>query len=193
MWCRRPACPKKEKTKDAGKMPAPQGSDAGKMPASQEPEAGWKPAPQPSQRRKEPGPEEIAASSEPPLTLGACALRKEPIAALVRDALRHFQGLRYHLHAWCIMPNHVHVVVTPLAGFGLKGILHSWKSYTGNQANRALQAQGAFWERESFDHAIRSPEHFERFVQYTEQNPVTAGLCGKPEEWPWSSCGSGFR
>jgi REP element-mobilizing transposase RayT len=139
---------------------------------------------------KHSSPEEIARRSEVALKLGSCALRRPEIARVVRGSMLHFAGERYHLHAWCIMANHVHVVLTALPGNGLKTILHSWKSYTANQANRLLGTRGAFWERESFDHTIRLPEDVDRFIRYTEENPVAAGLCAHAEDWCWSSCSS---
>lgn len=77
---------------------------------------------------------------------GACFLRDERIAKLVRDALFHFHGQRYELIAWCIMPNYVHGVVRPLAGWRLPQILHTWKSFTAKEANRILQRGGEFWQ-----------------------------------------------
>jgi REP element-mobilizing transposase RayT len=136
-------------------------------------------------------PETIAANADVSPTLGSCRLRRPDVAELVQNAIRFFNGQRYHLYAWCVMPNHVHAVLTPLTGHGLKAILHSWKSYAANQANRLLGTRGAFWERESFDHAIRSGDHLARFIRYTEENPMTAGLCSRAEDWPWSSCESG--
>ncbi|MGQ0595028.1 MAG: REP-associated tyrosine transposase, partial [Gammaproteobacteria bacterium] len=109
------------------------------------------------------------------------------IAGMVSNALRHFDGDRYILHAWCVMPNHVHVVFT--AKEDLAGILHSWKSYTANQANRLLGRSGEFWQREYYDHLIRDDEDFRRCVEYTLNNPVKAGLCESPEPWAW--CGVG--
>jgi REP element-mobilizing transposase RayT len=129
----------------------------------------------------------IAAASEPPLTLGSCALKRPELAAIVQDALLHFDGQRYVLSAWCVMPNHVHVVVTPRGERRLSAILHSWKSFTATRIDRILGVSGGLWERESFDHLIRSADHFEQFVWYTEENPVAAGLCDKASEWPYSS------
>ena len=135
--------------------------------------------------------EAMAASTEPPLTLGACILRDPAVAGIVRDALRHFDGQRYHLHAWCIMPNHVHAVVTPWGEHSLSAILHSWKSFTAHAINKARRTRGEVWERESFDHLVRSPESLSRFIGYVERNPIEAGLCTEPEQWPFSSRGSG--
>jgi REP element-mobilizing transposase RayT len=128
-----------------------------------------------------------AQETEPPLRLGSCALARTEVAELVQGALRHFHDQRYYLSAWCVMPNHVHVVVTPIDGWELSAILHSWKSFTANEANRILKRQGTLWERESFDHLIRTFDHFEAFVHYVENNPVEARLCRAPEDWPWSS------
>jgi putative DNA methylase len=121
---------------------------------------------------------------------GACHLRKPEIAKLIEDALLHFDGTRYLLHAWVVMPNHVHVLVTPLHDNSLSSILHSWKSFTAKQANRMLGRTGAFWQEEYFDRAIRDDRHFAAAVEYVEQNPVKAGLCREVAEWPWgSACG----
>jgi REP element-mobilizing transposase RayT len=85
------------------------------------------------------------------------------------------------------MPNHVHAVVAPWAGHTLSRILHSWKSFTGTSLNRLGGRTGPFWERESFDHLIRDLASFEKFVEYTVQNPVVAGFCASPEQWEFSS------
>jgi putative transposase len=119
--------------------------------------------------------------------LGACWLGRPDIAELVETALLHFDGGRYRLLAWCIMPNHVHVVVEPSADNPLDGIVHSWKSYTAHQANRALRRNGVFWHRDYFDRYIRDEGHLNRTIDYVENNPVKAGLAFKPAEWRWSS------
>lgn len=120
--------------------------------------------------------------------LGECWLKRPDIGGLVCDALRHFDGGRYDLHAWTVMPNHVHVVVTPLAEHTLSGILHSWKSFTALRANRHLGRAGQpFWQTESYDGLIRDEKHLARACDYTERNPVAAGLCEQPEDWPWGS------
>ena len=121
---------------------------------------------------------------------GACFLADSRIARLVVDALQRFDGERYHLHAWCVMPNHVHVLVTPLGGHRLSAVLHSWKSFTAKEANRQLGRSGSFWMPEYFDRAIRDERHFRAAVAYIEHNPVQAGLCEAPGNWPWSSLGA---
>ncbi len=129
----------------------------------------------------------IARGSEPDLFAGLRLLSQPGISDLVQEALLHFQAQRYDLHAWVVMPNHVHAVVTPYHGHPLSKTLHSWKSFTSLKINKALGRSGVFWESESFDHLIRTVDRFERFVRYTEANPVKAGLCAKPSDWPFSS------
>lgn len=130
---------------------------------------------------------EVAERSEPPLLLGSCALGRPEVAEVVARSLLHFDAERYRLHAWCVMPNHVHVVLSAFKAWSVPKILHSWKSFTAKQAHRILGGSGAFWEREWFDHLIRSTEDVDRFVRYTEENPVAAGLCQEPWQWPYSS------
>lgn len=130
---------------------------------------------------------QVCERSEPPLQRGSCVLKNAEVANVIADCLCHFDRERYRLAAWCVMPNHVHAVLTPCANYSLTYILRSWKSYTAHRINRLLARAGPFWERESFDHLIRSLEHFEHFVRYVENNPVAAGLCAHPEEWPHSS------
>ena len=118
---------------------------------------------------------------------GACWLRDERIAFLVEDALLHFDDQRYRMIAWCVMPNHAHVVAEIWEGWPLAGNVHSWKSYTAHAANRSLGRTGDFWFREYFDRFLRDDRHFRNAVQYIDQNPVKAGLVRLPEEWRWSS------
>jgi REP element-mobilizing transposase RayT len=104
----------------------------------------------------------------------------------VQENLLHFDGERYRVLAWCLMPNHVHALIeiwqTPLAE-----LLHSWKSYTSKQANKILGRTGRFWQDEYFDRYVRDEAHLRKVVHYVENNPVKAGLARQPAEWPWSS------
>jgi len=118
---------------------------------------------------------------------GACYLRNPRVAEIVEGALLHFDGIRYRLLAWCIMPNHVHVLIEPIPGFPLAEIVHSWKSFTANQANRILGRTGEFWQREYYDRFIRDERHLRAAIEYIENNPVKAGLARSPEEWRFSS------
>ena len=112
---------------------------------------------------------------------GQCYLRDARIAELVQNALKHFDGERYDLIAWAVMPNHVHAVLKPYEGIELPDILHSWKSYTATKANELLGCSGAFWQSEYYDHLIRDEKDFIHQVNYVLNNPHKAEL----EEWPW--------
>jgi radical SAM superfamily enzyme YgiQ (UPF0313 family)/REP element-mobilizing transposase RayT len=107
---------------------------------------------------------------------GACILGKPDISKIVADALAHFAGQRYELDEWVIMPNHVHVLITPMANFELKEILHSWKSYSANQINRHTGTSGTVWKKESYDHIVRNQEELTRIRKYIRNNPVAAGI-----------------
>lgn len=118
---------------------------------------------------------------------GKCWLRQAEIAQLVEGALLIFDGERYRLLAWCVMPNHVHVLVETGKGWSLDTLLHSWKSYTAKEANRLLRRQGEFWEREYMDRFVRNAEHYGAILAYIEENPVKAKLADLKSNWAWSS------
>ena len=107
---------------------------------------------------------------------GACHLARPEVADLVARALQHFDGKRYRLEAWCVMPNHVHAVFTTFPGHFLDKILHSWKSFTANQANRILGLTSPFWQREYYDRLVRNGTERNRFIRYVVDNPVRANL-----------------
>jgi REP element-mobilizing transposase RayT len=113
--------------------------------------------------------------------VGCCYMKDDRIAKLVRDALTHFEGQRYDLAAWCVMPNHVHVVFKPVPGYEISDILHSWKSFTAKEANKILKRHGTFWQTEPYDHLIRDEADFLHAVTYVLENPVRAGLTS----WKW--------
>ena len=118
---------------------------------------------------------------------GSCYLKDERLAEIIQNALLYYDGQRYLLHAWVVMPNHVHTLFTPKDVWTLSQIAHTWKSYTANECNRLLTRRGEFWQREPFDRYIRNELHYKNAVKYIEHNPVKAGLCLKPEDWRWSS------
>lgn len=119
---------------------------------------------------------------------GSCYLSHPEVAELVEDALFFFEDERYQLLAWCVMPNHVHVLIRPLEPWSVGKIVYSWKRHTARQANEFLnRTGGAFWSLDYYDRFIRDEPHFLRAVDYIHQNPVKAGLCSKPEDWRWSS------
>jgi len=118
---------------------------------------------------------------------GSSWLKDARVASMVQQALLHFDGSRYKLSAWVVMPNHLHLILTPNAEYQLSGILHSLKSYTAHEANRILGREGQFWQDDYFDRYIRDAKHFAAAVAYVESNPVKAGLCRRIDDWPYGS------
>ncbi len=107
---------------------------------------------------------------------GGCALRRPEIGGLIENALCHFDGVRYQLGEYVVMPNHVHALVRPADDQTLESILHSWKSFTANKANSLLKTAGPFWREEYFDHLVRSSTQYEKFCGYIRENPTKAKL-----------------
>ena len=142
---------------------------------------------------------------------GPVWLKDDQIAKVVADSMHYLDGKVYHLDAYCIMANHVHVVFVPLPiqssnvvrTFSLRAnandaqpknlcyntlssILQSLKGYTPRKANQLLGRRGAFWQHESYDHCVRNPNEWRRIITYVLNNPVKAGLVDEWEKWRWN-------
>jgi REP-associated tyrosine transposase len=118
---------------------------------------------------------------------GNCLLTEPANAAIVRSALEYFDGERYRLLAWVVMPNHVHAMIEQVSGCPLAGVVHSWKSYTAHAINKARGSNGSVWSLDYFDRFIRGDAHYGNAKYYIENNPVKARLVRRPEDWPFSS------
>jgi REP element-mobilizing transposase RayT len=130
---------------------------------------------------------------------GSCVLRVPEVAACVVDTWHHFDGDRYRLLEWVVMPNHCHVLIEPLEGAPLGKIVLPWKNYTVRFINeyksRIENSIGSrtgvrlsqVWQREYWDRFIRNERHFEAAKSYIAMNPVKAGLVEKAEDWRWGS------
>ena len=118
---------------------------------------------------------------------GECLLKRHENADLVAKALQHFDGTRYQLFAWVIMPNHVHVLCRQEPDWPLSKIVQSWKSFTAHAINKSMARTGAIWQPDYFDRYIRNEAHLLAVAQYIETNPVSAGLCATAAEWRYSS------
>jgi putative transposase len=119
--------------------------------------------------------------------VGPTFLRQEAIAMIVIDSTLRGEHLgHYRLGPFVIMANHVHVLLLPRISPSL--LLKSLKGFTAREANRLLGRTGEqFWQRETYDHWVRSDTEWNRIANYIEGNPVKAGLVGKVEDYPWSS------
>jgi REP element-mobilizing transposase RayT len=107
---------------------------------------------------------------------GACVLRKPELSQVVFDSLMHFDGERYDLTDFVVMPNHVHILAAFPNEAGMLEQCESWKRYTAMKLNRALRRRGRFWQIDDFDHLVRSVEQFERLRKYIRDNPTRAKL-----------------
>ncbi|MEI8205688.1 MAG: cobalamin-dependent protein, partial [Kiritimatiellales bacterium] len=121
---------------------------------------------------------------------GACILRNPEISKIVADTLTHFDSERYELDEWVVMPNHVNVLVTPLSGFDLKDILHSWKSFSAHAINEITGQKGAVWKHESYDHIVRNQEELLRIRKYIRDNPAKAGCSAEMRQGKRDACGT---
>ena len=124
---------------------------------------------------------------------GPLWLNDPRIANIVVESLHYRDGTVYDLDTYCVMPNHVHVMYTPLPKEGggyhaLSAIMHSLKRYTAHQANLLLEREGSFWQHENYDHVVRDEAERQRIAEYILNNPVKAGLVSHWEDWEWSYC-----
>jgi len=108
--------------------------------------------------------------------LGECVLGQPVLARIVADSLKHFDGQRYELTDFVVMPNHVHLLAAFPDEEQMLKQCDSWKHFTAAQVNRHLQRKGRFWQQDGFDHLVRSEEQFEHLKLYIAENPAKAGL-----------------
>jgi len=138
------------------------------------------------------------------ISAGPDWLRRDDVAEIAAEAIRYRDGKKYDLLAYCIMPNHVHMVVDverfaeslvrrdSVSPYILTEIIGSLRKYTAARANRVLCRSGSFWQHESYDRVIRDGDELERTLAYVLQNPVKAGLCQRSKDWKWSYLKSGL-
>lgn len=107
---------------------------------------------------------------------GSCILRNAEVAKQVESSLLHFDGKRIRTGDYVIMPNHVHVLITPLDDHDLEQVLRSVKSFTARSINTMLGSHGRIWQRESYDHIVRDREQLAAFQAYIAANPEKARL-----------------
>jgi REP element-mobilizing transposase RayT len=120
-------------------------------------------------------------------------LKDESIAEIVANSIRYHDGEWFDVLAYCIMPNHAHVVLTPYentetADCSITKIMHNIKRNSAKLANEALGRTGRFWQHESYDHFARDEAELERIVKYVIYNPAKAGLVDDWSKWKWTYC-----
>lgn len=132
-------------------------------------------------------------------------LKDVDVANVVKKAIEYRDGKDYDLLAYCIMPNHVHLIFELMKNdvcvksksinkngrvsdstYMVTKILESLKKYTALRSNRILKRSGNFWQHESYDHVVRDDNELESSLWYILCNPVKAGLVKKWDDWKWS-------
>ena len=107
---------------------------------------------------------------------GECVLKDPAIAKIVADALLHFDGERYLMDSFVVMPNHVHALFRLAPGLKLEDLIHSWKSFSAKKINEMLGREGVLWQRDYWDRIVRDGEHWANFRSYVARNPERARL-----------------
>ncbi|MEX0967636.1 MAG: transposase [Bacteroidia bacterium] len=118
---------------------------------------------------------------------GPTYLSEPAIAKIVVDSLHYLDSRDWTLISFCIMPNHVHLVVEKPEK-ELFRILQSHKRHTARESDKLLNRTGNFWQAESYDHCVRDGNELERIIKYVLNNPVKAALVKSWEDWPHSYC-----
>lgn len=130
---------------------------------------------------------------------GCCILKYPACAEIVIDSWKFFDGIRYDLKAWVVMPNHVHVLAYFRKGWPLGKVINSWKSYSARRINQIIRLQGlgakmpenkdeaGLWQRGYWDRYIRDEAHYRKTIRYILENPVASGLVKNIRDWPFSS------
>jgi REP element-mobilizing transposase RayT len=123
---------------------------------------------------------------------GPTYLKDQPIAEITKSAIHFWDGKKFRLICYCIMPNHVHLMLDSCQD-QLYKILGSIKQYSGRQANLQLQRTGqAFWQKESYDNLVRSERDLGTKIRYILRNPVQAGWVNNWQEWPYTYLNAEF-
>ena len=125
------------------------------------------------------------------------SLNDDGIAQIVTQSFQYFDRKRYELHAYCVMSNHVHLLLRALKNDNceyhrIADIVQSLKRWTTHEMNRTMGKKGQIWDHFYFDRIIRDPRNYENVVSYILNNPVKAGLVDKFDKWRDSYLNSSF-
>lgn len=110
---------------------------------------------------------------------GCCCLKQPEFGAIMKNAIEHFDGDRYIIHRYVIMPNHVHILVELTGSYSLSQICKSWKNFSALHINQLLGRTGKFWHHESWDRMIRNEHHYKNVVDYIDKNIRQGGVIWK--------------
>ena len=109
---------------------------------------------------------------------GSCVLKNKKCAKIVEENWQHFNGVRYKLIAYVIMPYHVHVMINAYPDFELGKMVKSWKSYSAKNINEVMDTPkaGILWQRGYWDRYIRDEKHFYKTLEYIKKNFNNGGV-----------------
>jgi REP element-mobilizing transposase RayT len=107
---------------------------------------------------------------------GSCRLAEPTCSRILYDTLLHFNGLRYEMYTFVIMPNHVHLLFQINPAWQLEQLMHSWRRFSAREINKVERRSGSLWQKDYFDRLIRNEVHFTNCVRYIERNPKKANL-----------------
>ncbi len=125
----------------------------------------------------------------------AVDLTETRLGTMVVDALRHFDGTRFWLYDYTVMPDHIHAILKPCPDGdrtrSLSSIMHSIKGWLAHEINRVVGRKGPLWQDETYDHIIRDDRDYEEIAGYILHNPRVRGLVAEATDWPWWGKGDG--
>jgi putative transposase len=136
-------------------------------------------------------------------SVGPRWLERQDLAKIVSEKILEMSTKRFKLFAYCVMPNHVHLLLQDLikemahhhgksAKYSVTETLRLLKGNTARFCNQALCRSGQFWHAESYDHVVRTEEELERIIRYILNNPVRAGLVKEWKDWKFAYVDSEF-
>jgi REP element-mobilizing transposase RayT len=103
--------------------------------------------------------------------MGSCVLRRPDIRQVVEQAIMHYKGVRYDIYAYVIMPNHVHILLSPLDGMPISETLSRVKGYSARVINSMLETKGTLWQKDTFGRIVRDGYNFDQYINYIRANP----------------------
>jgi len=114
--------------------------------------------------------------------------RDKRICQILVKNLRFYRDrMKFLLHGYVVMPDHVHLLVTPRQPPTISDIMRNLKSFTGKEVREALGVRGPIWRRRFYDRVIRTEEQFRVALGYIHLNPVRAGLVQSARDYEFSS------
>jgi putative transposase len=104
-------------------------------------------------------------------------LLEETICSLILEDLEFYRKkYEFGFHAYVIMPDHLHLLLSLKEKGNISKIMHDFKSHTAQEINKVLKSRGALWQEGFYDHIIRNEKDFRKRIDYIHKNPLSSGL-----------------